>query len=162
MIRLMIIGAVTAFVTALFFHLVLPAALGVVVAVLFSGATLLDPLYAGDRIETIWSTVGNALIIQTLHTFVTAVAAGVLIGYLSRRWQSGWFYLAGALLSLILHYCVLAIVAVGLPVLSAQENFGLVWGITLVIITIVAPLIGLVSALAVRSKKAAVTTEVED
>jgi hypothetical protein len=150
MVRNIIIGAAAAFLSALVLHLILPGILAGVLAVLMSGATLLDPLYAGERVETIWATTGAVLLAQTLQTFITAPVVGAIIGYFLFHRQSGWIYLVGSGLSLIGHYILLAIFAAILSFLSPRDNPGLVWGSAFALATIVAPIIGLVSTFAVR------------
>jgi hypothetical protein len=146
----LVIGVIGALVTGLLLHIVLPAFLGVVLAVGVSGLTILDPLYAGERIKSTWFTLGTVLMLHVLHTFVTAIIAGGLVGYLASRLQSLWLYPIGALLSIILHYLLFFVFAVGLSVIAAERNSDQVWGISLIIITVVGPIIGLISAFVVR------------
>ena len=146
----MIIGAVAAGITGVTLHLIVPTILGVVAALFISGATLLDPLYAEARVRTTWVTLGTVLGIQVLHTFITAIIVGIGIGYLAARLPSFWLYPVGVLLSLVLHYLLFFGFVAGLSIFSAENNTGLVWGISLITTTIVAPLMGLVSVLAVR------------
>lgn len=61
----MIRGVIFAMLASLILNLILPAILGVILTALFSGLTLLDPLYAGDRNTTAWFTLMMTLIFQT-------------------------------------------------------------------------------------------------
>ena len=150
MSKLVITGAMGAFVAGVIFHIVIPGILGVVVALLVSGATILDPLYAEARIKTTWFTLGTVLIIQAFHTVVSATVTGGVVGFFALRLQSLWLYPLGALLSTVLHYVLFFLFAAGLSVFALERNSSPVWGISLTIATLVGPIIGLVSVFVVR------------
>ena len=145
-----ITGAIGAFSAGVLFHIVLPGSLGVVLAAIASALTILDPLYAGARIQAIWSTLKAVLILHTFHAVLTATIVGGLIGSLSSRLQFPWLYPVGAVLSVVLHYCLFFLFAIGLSFLFAERNSGPVWGISLAITTLIGPIIGLVSVFVVQ------------
>lgn len=146
----MIGGVIGAFVTGVLFHILLPAILGVVLAAIVSGLTILDPLYARERIKSIWSILGTVLVIQVLHTFITVPLVGGLVGYLASRLQPLWLYLVGSLLSTVLHYALFFLFAFSLSVISAKRISGQVRGISLIITTVVGPIVGLVSVFVIQ------------
>ena len=147
-----IAGAMGAFVAGLLLHLVLPAVVGVVLAVAVSGLTILDPLYAGERVNATWSALGMILSIQVLHTLITAPLAGGLAGSLAPRLQGLWAYLTGAFVSAALHYVLSFIVIAGLSAVAAERDSGQVRGISLALVTVVGPLIGLVGVFVARRR----------
>jgi hypothetical protein len=143
----MLAGAIAALISSLILNLILPAVLGVLLASLVSGLTILDPLYAGERVEATWGILKTILIFQTLHTFITAPASGSLIGLLQRRIQSRWLYLAGAGLTVILHYLFLGVF---IAISSFFPSPGSVAGTSIFIVTLAGPFIGLISVYSVR------------
>jgi len=135
----------------LLLHGIATGVLGTTLATAVSGVTLLDPLYAGDRLETTWSTRGILLAIHIFHTFVTAPLTGSLIGYSASRIQDRRLYLFAIGLFAIdasfgLHYLFTFVLAIGVPLFVKQPIPGSLWVISLVITTAVAPLIGLLAA----------------
>jgi hypothetical protein len=126
------------------------AILGVVFAVLFSGAAILDPLYASSRIGTAWGMLGTVLGVQGLHTFITAPAAGVTVGFLNRRIRSNWLYLLGAALTVFLHYLFTPLFAFSLSALAIGEPGRAVTGFVIALATLNGPLIGLAGVFAAR------------
>ena len=145
------IGAITAFLTAVFFHLIFPAIAGSVVAGLISGASLLDPLYAGQRAGAAWNTLGTILLINGLHTVITAVATGAAISYFSAKITSGWLYLFGLFLSILLHGLLLVVFAGGLSASGIREISSTVIVISILVsVLFSAAIVGLITVFAVR------------
>jgi len=145
-------GVISACSASLILNLILPAILGVILTVLFSGLTLLDPLYAGDRNTTAWFTLMMALLFQTLHTFITAPVTGLLTALIHKRIQSGWLYLIGVVLTVIIHYIFLLIFA-SITALFVREDIGTAQTLSLFLITFISPLIGLITVFAVKRSK---------
>ena len=150
MIKAILIGAIAALATALFLQLLLPSVLGILAALLVSGLTILDPLYAADRLEAIWATLMLGLTIQSVQTFVISLCAGALVGYFATKIKTGWLYLAGATASTLLHYLLLIVLAGILSFITVEGNLGLVIGISAVLATIAGPIIGLTSTFAAK------------
>ncbi|KAA3648027.1 MAG: hypothetical protein DWQ07_03275 [Chloroflexi bacterium] len=141
-----IIGTVGALVMGLLLHLVLPALLGVLLAGGASGLTILDPLYAGDRVSTIWEVFGVFMAVQATLALVFAPLSGGVIGWMANRWKSGWIFLTGPIASLVVHGAG-AIMILLLTGLLAGDSVGVILATTIIIVLSIAPLIGLVSAL---------------
>lgn len=148
----MIRGAMFAILASLILNLIVPAIFGVILTTLFSGLTLLDPLYAGDRNTTAWFTLMMTLVFQTLHTFITAPVTGILTALIHKRIQSGWLYLIGVALTVILHYIFLLIFA-GISSFFVSEDISIARTVSFFLIIFISPLIGLITVFAVRRAK---------
>jgi hypothetical protein len=147
----MFMGAVSAFMGSLVFGLILPAILGVVLAVLVSGLAILDPLHAADRIEASWRILKEVLIFQGLHMLITAPLAGALIGTLRKHLPTGWIYsVGGVLLMMGLHYAF-SLIFILVAFLGSADTFpNSVTAITILLATFISPLIGFIVIFSVR------------
>ena len=148
-IKQIVIGAVGGLITGLLLHLMAPAALGALLAGGASGLTILDPLYAGDRVGEIWNVFGVFLAVQTALAVIVATISGGLVGLMGKSRQSGWIFLTGPIASLVVH-SVGAIIILLITGLLARDSVGLILATSIIIILIVAPIVGLISAILVR------------
>ena len=148
--KLAIAGAKGTFFAGLLLHVAIPGLVGGGLVAIASVLTLLDPLYAGDRIESMSSTLGVVLVVQLLHASITATAVGGSIGYIASRLRSFWLYPIGFLLSTVLHGFFFFLFAAGLSMMFAEKQYGQLIGISLAITILVGPILGLVSAFLIR------------
>ncbi len=149
-IKSMIIGALAALITAVFLQLLLPAILGFLLSVTISGATLLDPLYADDRLNSVWDAFGQMVALQTAQTLITAVFAGVVVGEIAVRWQSCWGNVIAGSVSAIIHAIFLFIFAAILPLFIGTSTNGLAQTFVFFMALTMGFLIGVISAGAAR------------
>ena len=119
-LKAMIVGGITAVITAIFLQLFFPAILGFLFAVTLSGATLLDPLYADYRLGTVWGAFGQMLALQTIQALLTAVLAGVTAGEIGVRWASCLGSLIAGTVSSLIH-AILLFIFVGIYSLFISE-----------------------------------------
>ncbi|MEM7114450.1 MAG: hypothetical protein AAF614_18590 [Chloroflexota bacterium] len=144
------IGILAAVGAAVLFHVIITAVLGIALSTILSGLTFLDPLYAGDRLESIWSTLATLLLLHGIHTLTTAPLVGGTIARLQSRYLSRNFYLIGAFLSLGLYFVLAFIFRALWPILFSEGLSANVWRISLIFTGLFAPLIGLTAVFAVR------------
>lgn len=149
-IKSMIIGALAALITAVFLQLLLPAILGFLFAITLSGATLLDPLYADDRLNSVWGVFRQMVALQTAQTLITAVFAGAVVGEIAVRWQSCWGNIIAGTISAIIHVLFLFIFAAILPLFIGASTNGLARTYALFMALTMGFLIGVISAGAAR------------
>jgi hypothetical protein len=91
----------------LFSHLIGPGLLGAAIAILISGATFLDPLYAGQRLETIWGLFGDFATVQTVLALIAGPVSGLSRALLGGWSKSRWMYLIGPALGALIHLTIL-------------------------------------------------------
>ena len=131
---------------ALFLSLLLPAILGALAATVFSGLTILDPLYAGERSSGAWGALGGLLVVQALHVVFSAPMTAAGTQALSRGVRSGWLFLLAALLGGLVHAVLtplfIRLQASLLP--AADAGPVAVWLVLLAVL--VGPVLGLLAA----------------
>ena len=145
-LKAMVIGGLTALLTAVFLQLLFPLILGFLLAVVISGATFLDPLYADDRLDTIWGTFGQVVALQVGQTLITAVLAGIIAGEVAVRWQSCSAYFIAGSISAVIHIVFLSIFGLMLPLFMDGENLGVAQTFAMMLALIMGFLIGAMSA----------------
>lgn len=143
-------GILAAVGAGVLFHVIITAVLGIALSTVLSAATFLDPLYAGDRLESIWSTLGTILLLHGVHTIVTAPIVGGAIAYLKPTQPSRTFYLLGALLTLVVYFVLAFIYRALWPLFLATNISARAWTISLISTAIFAPIIGITTVFAVR------------
>ena len=136
---------------ALFLSLLLPAVLGVLAATVFSGLSILDPLYAGERSSGAWGALGGFLVVQTLHVVFSAPFTAAGVRTLAHRVAGGWLYPLAALLGGGVHAVLTPLYVRGQVSLLPAADAGplAVWLVLLAFL--VGPVIGLLTAWAARS-----------
>ena len=148
--RQIIIGIISVFVSGLIFHVLIPAVLQFVISAFLSAATLLDPLYAKGRVETFWTAFVVILVLQFVFTVFISLIIGVSVALLAQKIESGWVYAASAFLSIIVHFILLFIFG-GFSLIFADKDSVISFLILFaILITITAPIIGLISMAFVR------------
>ena len=149
-LKAMIVGGITAVLSALFLQLLLPIILALLLAVLISGATFLDPLYASDRLDAIWGNFGQLAALQIAQTLITAVFAGIVAGEIGVRWEACLGYLLAGGASSIIHALFLPIFVLLLPLFMSGEGFGLAQTFAFMLALTMGFLIGVLSAMTAR------------
>jgi hypothetical protein len=141
---------ITTFV-ALFLSLLLPAVLGVLAATVFSGLSILDPLYAGERSSGARGALGGFLVVQTLHVVLSAPLTAAGVQALAGALRSRWLYPLAALLGAVVHAVLTPLYLRGQVSLLPAADAGplAVWLVLLAFL--VGPVIGLLAAWAARS-----------
>lgn len=143
-------AAFAAFLLGMLLHVVVPGSLGAIFSTIVSGATLLDPLHASGRVRSVWSGYGGVLFIHGLHAFVTGPVLGVVVAAWVSRSASRNAYLVTAILSLFLHTALLGIYGLVLSAIRGTWIPGTIWGISMVISLLAAPMIALGATFAAR------------
>lgn len=148
-----IIGSISAFISGIIFHVIIPAVLQFVVSVLLSAATILDPLHAKGRLDSFWTAFVTILILQIIYTISIAFSVGISISLLVEKIKSGWVYLASAFLSLVIHYILILIIAGGSLIFVEKDIVIGFLVLFLILITFTAPIIGLICTAFIRRQK---------
>lgn len=143
-------GILVAVGSGVLFHVLLTAVLGAILSTILSGLTFLDPLYAGDRLESIWSNLATIMLLHGIHSLVTAPLVGASITYLHLHYPARSFYFLAPLLSLFLYFISAFIYRALWPLLSSDEISANTWLLSLISTGLCSPIIGLVTAMGVR------------
>jgi hypothetical protein len=114
-------------ICGLIFNLIVPIILLLVFGTLFSALTVLDPLYAGGRIEHIWTVFVVILAIQFVFASAAALLTNLANGFLTRKIVSGRIYVLGMFTGLFVHGVLLLICLAALSV-AAGTDVAVMWG----------------------------------
>ncbi len=138
---------------ALFLSLLLPAILGALAATVFSGLSILDPLYAGERSSGAWGAYGVSIAVLGLHVIITTPLVSAVIYWFADAFRSRWFFLVAAVLSSLGHFSLSNVyleIALGLSSSEGFVNAHVVLGAVQPVELIAGPSIGILAALLAR------------
>lgn len=149
-LKSLIIGMITAVIVGIVLHLIVVGILGFVAATIYSTFTILDPLYASERFDAVWTLVFAMMQVQLFQTFISASLAGAVVGFVAPKIQSCWVYPLCGFISAIIHILLLLTLSMVVSLLSTSDTMSGLWGITFVLATAVGFLIGVLSAFTVQ------------
>ena len=136
---------------ALVLSLLLPAILGALAATVFSGLSILDPLYAGERSSGAWGALGGLLVVQALHVVISAPLTAAGTQALARRVRNGWLYPVAVLLGGLVHAVLTPLLIRLQGSLLPAADAGPLAGLLVLLAVLVGPVLGLLAAWATRS-----------
>ena len=109
-------------------NLIVPLGLLFIFSTLFSALTVLDPLYAGGRIEHIWTVFVVILMIQFVFAVAAALLTNLVNGLLTKKISSGWIYVLGMFTGLAVHGGLLLICLAAIFVVAGADAASM-WGL---------------------------------
>lgn len=136
----------------LIFYIVACVGLLLVVNLLGSAASILDPLHAERHVSAMWTGFVAALVFQTVFSAAIAPSVAITAASIERCFESGWLYPTSAAASLLIHLVLLVAMGTGVHYVTGNDLFATFLTLFVMFVFISAPLLGIGCAVIIRRK----------